>query len=268
MPTIGDIANIMNTFAPEHTAYNFDNVGLLVGDASWPVNSLLLALDVTPEIVQEAISRGAQMIITHHPLIFSPLKSITANTPEGQMLLDLISNKVALYASHTPLDAAAQGVNDTLCQQLGLSNMEGFELMYEGEGQKIYCCRIGMQDTPIEFSALVNRVKTALNPVCLKVVPPKKERVQRIAVCCGAGGISVNEVINLGADVFITGELEYHDALLLAMHGIGVIEAGHYETEAPVINSLFKRLQNELNRLQYNVKVMQPMTCTNPYKTI
>ncbi len=123
MPTVGEVAQVLEQLAPLALAEDWDNVGLLVGDADWPADRVMTCLTVTPETVAEAVERNAQLIVAHHPLPFRPVKSITSDTTAGRLLLELIRNSIALYSAHTAFDSASAGINQHLAIGLGLQEI-------------------------------------------------------------------------------------------------------------------------------------------------
>lgn len=255
MAKIKDIIKIMEKFAPSCTQDDYDNSGFQIGDSGGEVFRILTALEVSHRVIDIAVKEKAQLIITHHPLIFSPFKQITDMTYEGRLAMRLIKENIALYSSHTPLDACAGGVNDRLCELLEISGTWGIYPQSVFDGRTVFAGRVGYINA-VGLDELGELVREKLNAPFVRISRAGRAEVEKIAVCGGAGSALSDEVIRSGADVFITGELKYHDMLKLKAAGIASIEAGHYHTEYPVISVIIRHLQNELNELQYNTAVL------------
>lgn len=255
MARIKDIIKIMERLAPSCTQDDYDNSGFQIGDGEREVFRILTALEVSHRVIDIAVKEKVQLIITHHPLIFRPFKQITDTTYEGKLAMRLIEEGIALYSAHTPLDACAGGVNDRLCELLGIREPWGIYPQSVFNGCTVFAGRVGYINAvgPDELAGIVGE---KLNAPYVRISRVEKAKVEKIAVCGGAGSELSDEVIRSGADAFITGELKYHDMLKLKAAGIVSIEAGHYHTEYPVISVIIGHLQNELNELQYKVDVL------------
>ena len=237
------IVGLVGEIAPYALAEEWDNVGLLVGRENAQVTRVLVALDATQAVIAEAKALGAQLVITHHPLMFAPRKRITDADHEGRLLLALAESGIALIAAHTNLDAAPGGVNDTLMAAMGAENVTG-------EG----CTRVGDLPKGTTLGMLAARAKAKLH-AAVRVYGAEDTPVHKLGCCSGAGSGEMGEAIAQGADCFITGEVKHHHALEAMEAGVCVIEAGHYETEKPVCEVLASALQNAADALQYNVTV-------------
>ncbi len=241
--TVKDIEASLEEIAPRELAEEWDNVGLLVGRGKNEVSRVLVALDVTREVIDEAKALGVQAIVTHHPMMFHARKQITDADREGRLLLDLAREDMALIAAHTNLDAAPGGVNDTLMRVMGCKDVRG-------EG----CVRVGELVEGMTFGALCEQAQKALHTTVRTYGSPDRP-VKRLGCCSGAGGGELPLAKMWGADCFITGEIRHHEALEATDEGICVIEAGHYETENPICEVLRTALQNKLDALEYQVTV-------------
>ena len=244
MATVSDILNIMNEIAPPALADDWDNPGLLVGRADGEVSSVLLCVDATAEVVDEARQLSAQLIISHHPLMFRAIKHVRDDEPEGHVICELIRSGISLIAAHTNLDAAAGGVNDALAHALGLKNVEAPEpFLRAGD----------ICGTLLEISHMV---RARLDTRAL-TYGPDDMLIDRAALCSGAGGSEVMAAYQSGAQLFITGEMKHHLAIQAEFIGLNVIEAGHYETERIVLPRLIERLQREANDVQYRLTLSE-----------
>ena len=233
-PTVGDVYAWLDSIAPFETAEGFDNVGLLIGEKSAPVTKAIFTLDLSEKTVDEAIAFGAELIITHHPIIFSPLRRIHYDTPFGRMLVKLTGAGISVIAAHTNWDAAQGGVNDVLAGLFGLSSVENFG----GVGRMGTCTDC----SPDEFA---RRVKKALGITAVQL-ESSGVLVNKVAVVGGSGGDFVGAAAAAGCQMLVTGECKHHEALLARRLGISVISAGHYETENPSMYYLASALSAAL----------------------
>ncbi|MDR7867233.1 MAG: Nif3-like dinuclear metal center hexameric protein [Sporomusaceae bacterium] len=336
----------LERLAPRELAAGWDNVGLLVGSPEQEIASLLVALDVTPEVAERAAADGVDLIVAHHPLIFKNLSAVRTDTPQGRTLAALLAAGVAVYAAHTNLDVAEGGVNDCLAAKLGLAELrplavEGRERLlklavfvpedhgeavraaitaagaghignyshctfqtagtgtflpldgarpfigeqgkleyaaeyrletimpesvadavvdamlkahpYEEVAYDLYALtnpgrafglgRVGRLDAPEPFAAFVRRLKDALGVEQVRVAGPADREVGTVAVCGGSGASLLAAASGAGADVLVTGDVKYHEALEAAAVGLTLVDAGHFATERPVVAALAAHLE-------------------------
>ena len=229
--TIKDIYDYIDSFAPFSAQCDWDNSGLLIGNPDKEIKKIGFALDPDRIAVKDAADKNCDLIITHHPLIFRPLKSIEENNP----VTDLIKNDIGIICAHTNLDKSPEGVNYILSEAIGLKNAHRFEC--ESEAQM---CFIGDVDgiSAEEFASDVSeKLRTSVE------FTNGKKIIHRAAVCGGAAGDFIYELEGK-ADAFISGEFSYHEFLDSVKLGISAIKAGHYETESPVIPYLAERIRN------------------------
>ena len=224
--TVNDIYAYLNEFCPFDTACDFDNVGLLVGDKNATVTKAVIALDCTLDAVNQAIETGAELIITHHPVIFSPLKSVTAES----IVYRLIKNNISVISAHTNLDVADGGVNDCLAATLNLCDVE---TVVADDG---FTFRKGVLDTECTPDEFALYVKNALNFSPRFTVGQGK--IKTVAVCGGSGGDMLYDALNAGADALVTAEVKHHVFLDAADIGFTLIDCGHFNTEDVVVKPL------------------------------
>ena len=241
--TVSDVERLVGGIAPYELAEEWDNVGLLVGHADAQVTRALVALDLSMDVIAEARTLGAQLIVTHHPIMFSARKRLTDADREGRLMLALAEAGIAHVAAHTNLDSAPGGVNDTLMAAMGAANVRG-------EG----FVRAGDLPEGTTLGALAQRARTRLKAE-VRLYGAPDTAVHVLGCCSGAGGGEVALARALGADCFITGEIRHHEALDAVDDGVCVLEAGHFETENPVCEVLRTALQNAADALQYNLTV-------------
>jgi len=239
MTTVGAILSYMNDKYPFALAEDFDNCGLLVGDPSAVVTRCVLALDATAAVAADAAEKGANLLLTHHPVIFSPLRRFCA----GDVPFEAARNGIAVISSHTCLDKADGGVNDVLASLLSLCDVTVPE---EGEG----ILRVGNLPKAADPFAFAKKCKDVLNAGGVRVVLGDR-LVKRIALCSGAGGSFVETVLALGCDGYLTGELKHHEAVLAANAGLTVVDAGHFETETVVLPKLKRELEEAFPEVEF-----------------
>jgi len=243
MTTTGDIFQFIDGFAPFRTAMDFDNPGLLVGDENTEVTKSLLSLDITPEVVREASQLGAQLIISHHPVIFHPLKRL--NTDSVPYLL--ASRSIAAICAHTNLDMAPGGVNDCLAGRLKLKNVRMLcENSPSGLPESL-CGETDREYGPLEFAQFV---KNALGCEGLRYVDGGR-RVSLVGLCGGGGADYLYDAAQAGCQAFVTGECKHNILLDAESLGVTLVAAGHFETEDPVIPALIQRLAERFQDVSF-----------------
>lgn len=231
--TVNDIYTFLNDKYDFALALPYDNVGHLVGSLSSAVTGIVVCLDCTEEAVTVAVENGANLIVSHHPVIFDPLKSVT----EESIIYRLIRNDISVISAHTNLDQADGGVNDALCLALELTNIEK---VTDSEG---FVFRLGELNEPLSADEFASFVSKKLN-LRVKYVG-NNSAIKRVAVCSGSGGSMLADVATLGVDAYVTADIKHN--VLLSAHELGLvlIDAGHFETEDPVVAHLAKALQKE-----------------------
>lgn len=227
MTTIREIQAFLQQKAPFETAEDWDNAGLLAGDPDTAVTGILLTLDITPQAVDFAADNGFGLIVSHHPVIFHPLRRLE---PSGAPYA-LARRGVAALCAHTNLDKAPGGVNDTLAVLLGLRDVQA---------TPDSLCRIGELPEPLSPDALATLTAERLH-TDVRLCAGARE-IRRVGLCTGAGG-EFAAALSGRIDAFITGEVHHHEWLQAAQDGITLIEAGHYATEIPVTRTLYEWLQ-------------------------
>lgn len=242
--SVGQILELLCRIAPLELQEEWDNVGLLAGHSDNPVEAVLCALDLSAQVIDEAVARGAQLIVTHHPILFRGRKNLREDDAEGRMLCRLVRSNLSLIAMHTNYDNACPGVNDALAQVLELHDVEVLE-----EGM-----RVGNTDRGT-MGAFADFTQDRLGGVIRRYGDPETP-VRRVAVLGGAGEDFVLRAIAAGADVYLTGEMAYHKGTDAAENGLCVLEAGHAATERPGILALSAALQKAADDVQYKIRVL------------
>jgi len=243
-----DILKILEELAPSRLSESWDNPGLQVGRRDTPVERILVSLDLTREAVQEAARRAAQLLLTHHPLIFKPVSSIEPTRYPGDVLCEAIQNDIAIASIHTNLDAARGGLNDVLSEMLGLREVhvleEGKASREPGEGLG----RLGLLSQPVSLSELARSVKQAFQVPAIGVVGASDLRVRCAAVVGGSGCSLIPDASRKGADVLITGDVGHHDALRALQWDVALIDAGHFHTEKAAMSTFCHVLTSRLEQ--------------------
>ena len=230
-PTLQEILMLIDEIAPFSMAEEWDNSGLQVGDPQQEIGKILVALDPTVKTLQIASEIGAQLLLTHHPLIFKPLSNITQDTYPGDVLFESIQKGVSIVAAHTNLDAARMGINHMLSDLLGLLNAEPLEERGDPGNRATGFGRIGNLKKPTDLAVLTENVKNLLGNLNPKVLGQKDQEILRVAVMGGAGGSYISLAKKKGADVLITGDVRHHEALEAQALNLALIDAGHFHTE-------------------------------------
>lgn len=254
MATIKEIYQVIDHFGPFHTQMGFDNAGFLVGHGNRSVTKVLVALDITQQVVQEAKEMGVELIVSHHPVIFHPVKALTDETSTGAILLHLAEAGIGAICAHTNLDAVAGGVNDCLAKVLGLTEVE--QLAQDGvddQGQPYGIGRVGVAHTKglsaMDYAAYV---KERLGAASVRVVDSGK-MVCRVAVGGGSCGSMLQEAVQMGCDTFVTADVKYDQFLEAKALGINLMDAGHFATENVVCAPLAAHLKQAMPELVVQV---------------
>ena len=243
MPTVREIEQALFELAPGEAAMEWDNVGHLLGDPDQAVERVLVALDITEGVADEAIASGCQLVVAHHPVMncrWTPVQNIRDDTFQGHLFLKLLRNNVSAICMHTNLDIAWGGVNDALAQRLEL--VDPGPLCENGLG------RVGEYPESVALADYVRFVCQALGCNGLRYADAGKP-VRRVAVGGGACGEFEEDAIRAGCDTFVTADLSYHQFLDAAGKGINLIDAGHFPTEDPVCEKVITYLTDRFPEL-------------------
>ena len=246
LATVNDLVELLEELMPSNLAEDWDNVGLMVGRKGKTVKRILLALDLSKEVVEQAIAQKIDMIITHHPAIFKKLKRVVDNDWQQDLLLTLMENGIAVYSAHTNLDCVSTGVNDVLAKLLKL---EDADILDDSNGLG----RIGCVEK-MTLTDYAKFVKTALKADYV-IVGDAGKQVHKVAVCGGAGSDLIDLALAKGADTLVTGDVKYHSAQQAVFSGLNIIDAGHQPTELPVLDKLADRLSMRLVERDMDVVV-------------
>lgn len=250
--TVQQILDYVNLFAPETMKYDWDNVGLLCGRRDREVRKILVALDPFEDVCREAADTGADLIVTHHPLIFQSLKTVTGDDSVGRCILFLAEHGISAINAHTNLDCAPGGVNDVLAQTLGLRHTEVLNPGgTDGQGRPYGLIRMGTAEE-MTMADFLRRVQTGLGAPGLRYVDGGRT-VCRVAVGGGACAGAIREVWDAGCDTFVTADVKYNQFWDAHDLGLNLIDAGHFWTENPVCTVLAAKLRGQFPEIPVEV---------------
>lgn len=254
-----EIIKILEEEYPPSCAEEWDNPGLLVGRRNKEVRKILVTLDVTDQAVSRAVETGADMIVSHHPLIFGGIKKINDETFLGRRILTLAEHGIACYAMHTNFDV--RGMAELNEKQLGLKNTEVLFVTGESGGRPEGIGRVGELPEPMELKRLAAHVKERLNLPAVRCYGKKEGTLVRAAVSGGSGKSVVRDAIAAEAEALITGDIDYHTAIDAMAQGLAIIDAGHYGTESIFIPWVTEKLAGLLGDCQVEgMEIEQPFT--------
>ena len=236
---VRDVIQAIEEFAPLSIQESWDNSGLCIGSPDSPASSVLLGLDCTPELVDEAIACGADMIVTHHPLIFSGLKKISPEDATGAAVIKAVKAGISVYAAHTNADKVIAGVSGAMAAKLGLADVEILD--EDGEGTGLGA--VGNLPEPLSAEEAVALVKERFALKSIRASKPVEGKISRIAMCGGSGGSLIKAAMASGAQLYISGDISYHN--FFTREGFMIMDIGHYESEIEIVEILFSLLRKK-----------------------
>jgi dinuclear metal center YbgI/SA1388 family protein len=258
--TVADIVKIMNRLAPPWLAEEWDNVGLQIGDLQWPVRSIWTTLDPTLEVIKAACSEDVDLLIAHHPLFFRPIKSIDFHSPSGSIIQAASQHQLAIFSAHTNLDVVRNGVNDVLARRLGLKKIEilqphKVEQRFKKNDDMAHDIppvvdseiehgigRIGFLSKARSLTSLALTVKEKLNLNFVKVAGNPELKISQVAICSGSGSNLMKAFLASNAQVYISGDIHYHDARDAESAYRAIIDIGHFASEHLIVEALAQQL--------------------------
>lgn len=243
MPNMQWIIDQMESLAPAAWAESWDNVGLLIGDHTQPVKKVLVALDATESVIREAIEGNYNCIVTHHALLYNPVKKITTADPTGRKIIALITHGIALFTAHTNIDKAPGGVNDCLAEKLGIINTA--PLSKSDFSAQVGGGRFGELSTEMTLAELATHVKNVLNLNELRYSGDLSSKIKKVGICGGSGMSLLQDVINANCDVFITGDVKFADSHALLDAEISLLDVTHYGGEVIIVDTIVQKLREK-----------------------
>lgn len=242
---LSNIINIIEDIAPVNLKEDFDNVGLMVGDRDKNINKILLALDCTEEVIKEAKEIGAELILTHHPLLFRKPSTITTDTLLGKKIIDLIKNDINLYSAHTNWDSVNGGLNDTLVEMLGFS--KGIIMDKNQFDSDAGIGRVVDLNEEMTVLEIISLIKSSLGIKNLRYAGDLTKNIKRVAIVNGSGQDFFNYAEKLGSDLIITGDTTYHFVSDYKEIGLNILDIGHFNSEWPVLIKVSEKVKEKLD---------------------
>ena len=252
---VKDIIAAIENFAPLSLQEEWDNSGLCIGSEEDEVTSVIVGLDCTPELVDEAIACGADMIVTHHPLIFSGLKRISPDDFVGKMVMKVVKAGISVYAAHTTADKVADGVSGAMAVRLGLEDVQILDEDGDGTGLGV----VGNLPQPMTAQEMVELVRTRFALETVRTSRPLDSMITRVAMCGGSGSSLIGAAKASGAQLYISGDISYHN--FFTQDEFMIMDIGHYESEIEIVDILFSLIKK--NFPTFAVRITQNMQ-SNP----
>ena len=253
-----EIINALETFAAADYQESYDNSGLIVGNPTTHCTGILCTLDATEEVILEAIAAGCNLVVAHHPIIFSGLKKLNGKNYVEKTVITAIKNEIAIYAIHTNLDNVIAGVSNTMANQLGLENRR-ILLPKNIDNQLVGSGLIAELPEPIEERSFLQMLQTSFNLPLIRHTPLLGKPIQKVALCGGAGSFLLKQAIAAGADIFISADFKYHEFFDAEGHLV-VADIGHWESEQFTVGLLIDILQAKFPTFA----VLKSVIKTNP----
>lgn len=248
--TVEEILAYINEIAPWKYAEEWDNVGLMLGSRMCQVKKLTLCMDVTTKVINEAIDQKSNLIVSHHPFLFSKLKTVDLDTMKGQQISTLIKNDISVISVHTNLDVASGGVNDTLAEAIGLTNCRILKSYIPKDlAVDIGMGKVGEFTSKLCFEEFISIVKKNLNIDKLRLIGTQPKTVKKVAVFCGSFDNDLDIIERQDVDLLLTGDIKYHTALDAREMGLCIVDVGHFASEYLILNKLKKLLENRFDKL-------------------
>ncbi len=249
MTLIRQLCTHLESIAPTHLAESWDNVGLLVGDGQRAAQRVMTCLTMTPASVAEAIERQADLVVTHHPLPFRPLKRVTTDDTVGRMLWQLVGAHISVYSPHTAWDSARSGINQQLAKGLGLIDIRPLKPNTD-DPDDLGSGRSGSWPQPSTLQEVTQQVKEFLSLEHLQYVGKRDQPIQHVAIACGSAGSFLEAAHDAGCQLLLTGETGFHTCLEATARGVALVLPGHYASERFSLEALASCLQQDFPDLE------------------
>ncbi|MCI1639680.1 MAG: Nif3-like dinuclear metal center hexameric protein [Bacteroidales bacterium] len=253
---VRQIADAIESFAPLSIQEEWDNSGLCIGSPESDVTSVLLGFDCTPALVDEAVRTGADMIVTHHPLIFNSLKKITPEDPTGLAVMKAISAGIAVYAAHTTADKVIGGVSGAMARKLGLENIRILEPESEDSGLGA----LGEFPDAVSCREATAIVKNRFGLKLVRTSKPLDCPIKKVAMCGGSGSSLISSAIDAGAQLYLCGDISYHR--FFTPDNFMLMDIGHFESEKEIVFILFSLLKKKFPN--FAVRISENIDKSNP----
>ncbi len=237
--TVGEITQVLEAFAPLDIQESWDNSGLLIGSPEDEVHGVLVGFDCTPELIEEAVEKGCDLVVTHHPLIFKGIRRINGKDPVGAAVMKAVQKGVAVYAAHTTADKVIGGVSGAMARRLELKDLTFLEPGPEGFG--LGC--VGNWETPKTAPEALSFVKERFHLPLIRHSAPVKEPIRRVALLGGSGGGEIGLALQAGAQLYITADVSYHN--FFTPEGFMVMDIGHFESEVEIVDIFLAEIRKK-----------------------
>jgi len=260
---IASLINYLETMAPLHYQESYDNAGLITGHPDWDISGVMISLDATEAVIDEAITLGCNVVVSHHPIVFKGLKKINGYSYVERAMIKAIKHDIALYAIHTNLDNVYEnGVSGEICARLELINTTILSpnLAHDPSGN-VGSGMIGDMQSSMEMSAFLQYIKKKMQVSTLKHTKQLDRPVKKVAVCGGSGSFLLSRAISAQADVYISADFKYHEYFDAEDH-LMIVDIGHYESERFTIDLLYERIRNNFSNFAAHCTKIN----TNPVK--
>ncbi len=254
--------------APFELAENWDNVGLLVGNPEQEISSILVGLDATLALIDEAIDKKANTIITHHPVIFHPLSSIQTNGAMGILLKKALNHNINIIACHTNFDSAVDGVSDVLALSLGLTELQPLSQSPAKNKEGTGLGRVGIYPQPLPCKTFLTTLFSVLDLPSVQVAGKLPNTISKVALCGGSGSELAEQAWLLGANLFLSSEIKHSTARWAEECGFCIIDGTHYSTEKPIVKHIVNKLSGIANTNQWNIQIEQTQSEQHPFSII
>ena len=269
-PTVRQILGLIDSdIAPWDLAESWDNCGLNAGHPDQPVKKVLVGLDADMRLLETARQIQADMVLTHHPLFLSPVKAMDFSTMPGCAIALAAQAKIAVVCAHTNLDRAVNGLNDELAGRLQIQvdqvlEMENQDPAFSGAGLG----RVGSVPAPVTLARMADQIKSQLGAARVRMVGSPEQVIRRAAVCSGSGGGLIPAFLTSGADVYVTGDIKYHEARLIEACGRALIDVGHFASEIIARDLLVRRLDQAVSRAGFSLAIQAFAGETDPFFSV
>ena len=258
---IQNVCQFLETFAPLRLAEDWDNVGLIAGDRQRELKNVMTCLTITSETADEAVAKNVDLIVSHHPLPFRPVKRLTTDNVPSALLWKLANAGVSVYSPHTAFDSAAAGINQMIAHKVGVKNAKPLVPIVD-DAAGLGAGRYGRLAAALTLEDFVGAVKAEFNLKQLQCVAGGRDQVSKVAIACGSGGSFLDKAVRVGCDVMITGEATFHTCLDAKAKGVALVLLGHYTSERFAVEALAEKLKEEFSELNVwpSVEECDPIT--------
>ncbi len=272
-PTVRQILSLIDSdIAPWRLAESWDNCGLCAGHPEWPVNKVVVGLDADMPVMEAARQCQADMVLTHHPMFITPVRTVDFSGMPGAAIALAAEARIAVVSAHTNLDRAAGGLNDHLADRLGIQAVQILETEggpdVGGAGSMTGLGRVGPLTAPVSLADLADQVRSRLGGNPVRVVGDPSMTIREAAVCSGSGGSLIPAFLASNADVYITGDIKYHEARLIESHGRALVDAGHFASEIIAVDLLVRRLGQAVSRAGFTLEILPFTGETDPFFSV